>query len=157
MIILQKFQDLEVKISDLGDDLKSHISKENLRQIKNNALAQMEAVQEKLVYIEEFRGKEVREYLYNVLCTSHEPQMKKKIFYQLSGEAANVVDRHIAALSNTQISALSKTNFEDICIDTFPYEDDKLQVEREYCATLVYTYLMIEEDRYLIMFELLVI
>ena len=63
-IISKKFQDLEAKIStdilNLGDDLKSHINKENLRRIKNDALAQMEAVREKVVYIEEFRGKKVR-------------------------------------------------------------------------------------------------
>ena len=65
-IISKKFQDLEAKIStnilNLGDDLKSHINKENLRRIKNDALAQMEAVREKVVYIEEFRGKKVREW-----------------------------------------------------------------------------------------------
>ena len=64
-IISKKFQDLEAKIStdilNLGDDLKSHINKENLRRIKNDALAQMEAVREKVVYIEEFRGKKVSE------------------------------------------------------------------------------------------------
>ena len=65
----------------------------------------------------------------------------------MSGEAANAVDRHIATLSNTRLSALSKTNFEDICVNTFPYEYETLQVEREYCATLLYTYLMVEEDR----------
>ena len=67
--------------------------------------------------------------------------------YQLSGEAASAVDRQIATLSNTRFSALSKTNFEDICIDKFPNEREKLQVQREYCATLLYTYLMVEEDR----------
>ena len=65
----------------------------------------------------------------------------------MTAEGANVVDRHIAALSNTRFSALSKTNFEDICVYTFPYEYESLQVERDYCATLLYTYLMVEEDR----------
>ena len=75
-IISKKFQDLEANIStdilNLGVDLKSHINKESLRRIKNDALAQMEAVQEKVVYIEEFRGKKVREDRYiSIYCALH--------------------------------------------------------------------------------------
>ena len=65
----------------------------------------------------------------------------------MSGEASSAVDRQIATLSNTRFSALSKTNFEDLCTDKFPGEADRYQIHREYCATLMYTYLMVEEDR----------
>ena len=131
-IITAEFQKLETIIKEAGEDLKNYMGEEYLRKLKNDALAQMEAVEEKLIFIEQYQNTDV------------------------PVDVAHSIDRQIAALSNTRYSALSKTTFEDICIGILndDYAKSK-EVKRKYCAILLYTYLMVEEDRSIVLSQLI--
>ena len=106
-------------------------TEDHLRKVKNNALAQMVAVEEKFIFIEQYRD------------------------VQVDDNVANLIAREIAALSSTHNSALSKTTFEDICPGIL--DDDyavSKWVRRKYCATLLYAYLIVEQDRSIVLDQL---
>ena len=137
-LIRAEFQKLEAVITDefneLAENQRKYINQDHLRRVKNDALAQLEAVEEKLIFIKRYS---------NVKVTD---------------DVAHSIDRQIAALSTTQSSALCKTTFEDVCPGIL--DDDYAMskgVARKYCATLLYSYLMIEQDRSIVLIQLIAV
>ena len=137
-LIREEFQKLENKIKDqleqLGKTVKKYMDEDHLRKVKNDALAQMEAVEEKLVFIKQYNNAKVTD------------------------NVAQSIAREISALSSTRYSALSKTTFEDICpgILDDKYAESKT-VRRKFCATLLYTYLIVEQDRNIVLMQLIAV
>lgn len=134
----QGFESMELKITEGFESqryyIKETFTEDHLRKVKNDALAQLEAVEEKLIFIMEYKDVKV------------------------TIDVANSIDRQIAALSNTRYSALSKTTFEDICRGVL---DDNYgvskSIRRKYCATLLYTYLIVEQDRSIVLSQLMAV
>ena len=125
-----------VGFADLRIFIDEKFTEDNLRQVKNDALAQMEAVEEKLIFIEQYRDVKV------------------------DVNIANLIAREVAALSSTHYSASSKTTFEDICpgiLDDDYAVSKSHSLQRHYCATLLYTYLIVEQDRSIVLNQLIVL
>ena len=135
-VISKQFSQLGENIAEGFAAQRNFISQkfteDHLRKVKNEALAQLEAIEEKKLFIDKYKNGDIKEVA-----------------------LAQSIDRQIAALSNTRYSSLSKTTFEDICPAIL---DEKYPVSktvtRKYCATLLYTYLMVEQDRNFVLFEL---
>ena len=135
-VISKQFSQLGENIAEGFAAQRNFISQkfteDHLRKVKNEALAQLEAIEEKKLFIDKYKNGDINDVA-----------------------LAQSIDRQIAALSNTRYSSLSKTTFEDICPAIL---DEKYPVSktvtRKYCATLLYTYLMVEQDRNFVLFEL---
>ena len=137
-LIRVEFQKLEAVIKDefelLTDNVRNYIDQNHLRRVKNDALSQLEAVEEKLIFIKRYSNVDVPD------------------------EVAHSIDRQIATLSTTRYSALSKTSFEDLC--TGILDDDygvSKETRRKYCATLLYAYLIVEQDRSIVLLQLIAV
>ena len=133
------FEDQKHFIDNEFEYLRHYIApkftEDHLRRVKNDALAQLEALLEKQAFIEHYRNDEIDDI-----------------------SIANSIDRQVATLANTHSSALIKTTFEDIC----PYILDSSYVVsktalRQYCASLLYTYLTIEQDRTIVLMQLITV